>query len=159
MDCKVLGFRWAACVSNVTRREKHDTFELMLILCSSVYAMMHIKHDEAFELCSAKALAHFKLKFYANTRTHRNRQSKANMQLEMSYSNYRYDSLGWVEWKFCRLMEDGRRARTNWWMKNAPSHAQRLQKVHFTNFSVYTLHHTMSVVALKQHLSHRDCGN
>lgn len=51
-------------------KKKHDTFELMLILCSSVYAMMHIKHDGTFELCSAKALTHFKLKFYTNTHTH-----------------------------------------------------------------------------------------
>lgn len=142
----------SVCVWNVTwREEKHDTFELMLILCGSVYAMMHIKHDGTFELCSAEALTHFKLKFYTKTQTHRRThdQTCMYMQYEMSYSNYRYDSLGWAEWKFCRLMEDGGRVKRSSGKKHTNARTQRLKKC-----ILQATHRTTYFIALKQHLSH-----
>lgn len=132
-------------------KKKHDTYELMLILCSSVYAMMHIKHDGTFELCSAKTLTHFKLKFYTNTHTH--------AEYVMSYSNYRYDSLRWVEWKFCRLMEDGG------WVKKEKAektythtHIEWLKNAFYNLLHVHTMHIFYSFEAA--HLSHTlTCGN
>lgn len=80
--------------------------------------MMHIKHDS--------------LNYAAQTSC-MNHTSKSNFSTHMSYSNHRYDSLGWVrraEWKFLpdSLMEDGVRVKPD---EEAQKRIRNDWKMHF----------------------------